>query len=125
MVRPEGFEPPTLGSEVPRSLRAELRAHRRRQRSGLIGLVPGAGVEPARALSPRDFESLASASSATPARYKNYSKPFLPTLTCGAVSQGSSGREKRNDDWGDKSKTKKANSVTLCETRPLVKARSV
>ena len=30
-------------------------------------LVPGAGVEPARALSPGDFESPASASSATPA----------------------------------------------------------
>ncbi len=34
-------------------------------------MVPEAGIEPARAKGPRDFKSLASAYSATPAQKKN------------------------------------------------------
>ena len=40
--------------------------------------VPEAGVEPARSKAPRDFESLASASSATPAAGEQYSRVAPP-----------------------------------------------
>ncbi len=46
--------------------------------SDLYCLVPVAGVEPARVISPTDFESVTSANSITPASAKDIISPFSP-----------------------------------------------
>jgi hypothetical protein len=63
--RPLGYEPNELpGCSTPRMIRKKLKPKKSK-------LVPRPGVEPGRALGPRDFKSLASANSAISAFHKH------------------------------------------------------
>ena len=48
-------------------------------------MVPRAGLEPARALSPKDFKSFASTTSAIPARYVNAALEAAPGIEPGVA----------------------------------------